>query len=95
MIVAGIDVPTRPYSRPCDQCGTEFRVLPADVRKALKRGCNPPRFCSRACRDVSSAATATRNGAVARTFRHRAIGTSSRLTIHTRTKTDTSQSTDW
>ena len=51
--VAGIDVPTRPYSRPCDQCGTEFRVLPADVRKALKRGCNPPRFCSRACRDVS------------------------------------------
>lgn len=46
-------VPTRPFWRPCDQCGTEFRVLPADVRKALKRGGNPPRFCSRACRDKS------------------------------------------
>lgn len=53
MIVAGIEVPDRPYWRPCDQCGTEFRVMPGYVRKAIKNGGNPPRFCSRACRNAS------------------------------------------
>lgn len=47
--VLGID----PYYRPCDQCGTQFRVRPSDVTKAKARGGNPPRFCTRACRDLS------------------------------------------
>lgn len=41
------------YWRPCDQCGAEFLVRQCYVRKALKKGHNPPRFCSRACRDLS------------------------------------------
>jgi HNH endonuclease len=46
-------VPSVPYRRQCDQCSTEFRVRPCEVRKAIQRGCEPPRFCSRACRDKS------------------------------------------
>lgn len=48
-----MSVPSKPYWRPCDQCGNEFRVMPGYVRKAIKNGCNPPRFCSRDCRDKS------------------------------------------
>lgn len=39
----------QPYERPCDLCGEIFKVKPGDVRKALKRGHNLPRFCSRKC----------------------------------------------
>lgn len=41
------------YYRPCDQCGAEFFVRDSYVRKAIKGGYNPPRFCSRSCRDAS------------------------------------------
>ena len=37
------------YWRACDQCGTEFRVRACYARKAIRRGHNPPRFCSRKC----------------------------------------------
>lgn len=46
-------VPDKPYTRNCDQCGSQFRVLPCDVRKALKRGQNPRRFCSKTCQHES------------------------------------------
>lgn len=39
--------------RACDTCGSEFRFYASDVTKAAKRGCSPPRYCSRACRDVA------------------------------------------
>lgn len=37
------------YFRPCEVCRTEFRVRPSDLRKAEKRGIQPPRFCSVSC----------------------------------------------
>jgi hypothetical protein len=46
-------IPDRPYTRACDRCGALFRVLPCDVRKALKRGQNPRRFCSTKCQHES------------------------------------------
>lgn len=45
-----IKVPKEPYMQACETCGEEFRVLPCDVRKNLKNGHNPPRFCSVICR---------------------------------------------
>lgn len=38
------------HARACEVCGNEFRVVPGDVHKALRRGNRPPRFCSRTCR---------------------------------------------
>lgn len=43
-------IPAKPYQRSCDSCGVPFRVRPCEVRKALQRGNQPPRFCSLACR---------------------------------------------
>ncbi|SBS73831.1 hypothetical protein MHPYR_180081 [uncultured Mycobacterium sp.] len=39
------------YHRPCDQCGAEFYVRNCYHQKAIRNGHNPPRFCSRDCRD--------------------------------------------
>lgn len=47
------EVLKRSYWRPCDRCGTAFRVYPSSVRKAIQRGCNPPRYCSMTCRNVA------------------------------------------
>lgn len=37
------------YFRPCEVCNTSFKVRPSEVRKAVARGNQPPRFCSVAC----------------------------------------------
>lgn len=39
--------------RPCEVCGTPFRLLPCNIRKALQRGHNLPRFCSSICQHAS------------------------------------------
>lgn len=41
------------YFRPCDTCGTAFKVRPSDVSKAALRGHQPPRFCSVACQHAT------------------------------------------
>lgn len=41
--------PRTGHWRPCDKCGADFYVRPSGVKKAIKRGSSPPRFCSRAC----------------------------------------------
>ncbi len=46
-------IPTKPYDRCCEECGARFKVRPCEVRKALARGNQPPRFCSLACRSKS------------------------------------------
>lgn len=45
--------PRTGWHQPCEVCGAAFYVRPSDVRKAEDRGCNPPRFCSRTCRDTT------------------------------------------
>ena len=45
--------PKNGWNRPCEVCGTEFYVRPCEIRKAEQRGCQPPRVCSRTCRDVN------------------------------------------
>ncbi|MGH4011554.1 MAG: HNH endonuclease signature motif containing protein [Pseudonocardiaceae bacterium] len=41
------------YFEACRSCGASFKVRPSDVRKAAARGCSPPIYCSRACRDLA------------------------------------------
>ena len=48
-----IEIPTQSYWRSCDVCGTQFKVLPYQVKKAIQRGCSTPRYCSLACRSTA------------------------------------------
>jgi len=46
-------------NRTCDNCGKSFKTRRSYIIKAIVRGCNPPRFCSRACYSAQKPAPKT------------------------------------